>query len=375
VTDLNLKALLKDLEDLVNRYRSEIQDYYDLKNRTQTDLHTGEKQSYPIDYIIEKRSFRIGDVLVINPVISAPLAGISDNTYRIFAKAFGSALNYSEMVSSYGLFYNHRDSLALASISDYERPCGIQIFGSEPEIMLDAALRIENYADFIDINMGCPVPKVIKTKSGGYLLKDEKRISRIITKITAEVKKPLTIKVRLGWDKNSINAWRVAKIAEDCGAAAIAVHGRTVRQGFSGNVEYETIKKVKEGVNIPVMVSGDIDSFNKAKYVLELTSCDAVMIGRSSKGTPWLFFNMVSGFEGLELNDFCPSLKLKKDLASLYLRFMIYFKGEEKAVKEFRKFIAWIFKGIKGISRSKQDFFSVATFDDAIEQIAKIESV
>ena len=373
--DLSLKVLQKHLGNLVKQYRLEIQDYLDFKNSNQISLESGSVRSYLKEYLIEKRSFRVGDLLVKNPVISAPLAGISDNTYRIFAKAFGSALNYTEMISSYGLFYDHRESQALSIVSDFEKPCGIQIFGSEPEILLEAAIRIEGNADFIDINMGCPVPKVIKTKSGGYLLKDESRIARIIAEITSRVKKPVTIKIRLGWDKNSINAPNVAKIAESNGVSAVAVHGRTVRQGFCGDVDYETIKKVKKGVDIPVMVSGDIVSFKKASEVLELTGCDAVMIGRASRGTPWLFFNIVAGFAGVCLNGFCPSLQFRKDLAQLYLSFMVYFKGEEKAVREFRKFIAWIFRGIKGIRRTRQDFFSIMTLDDAFEQISRIKSV
>ncbi len=381
---INLRKLFKNLTVLKEHYRSEFLSYHNPgypagMSREEEEFF----QSFLEDHHIEKKSFKIGEILVKNPVISAPLAGISDNTYRIFAKAFGSALTYTEMVSSYGLHYDHRESFFLATISDFEKPCGVQLFGSEPRIMVDAAIKIEEYADFIDINMGCPVPKVLKTKSGGYLLKDEKRISEIISGITSKIKKPLTVKLRLGWDKNSINVVKVAKIAENAGASAIAVHGRTVRQGFSGNVDYIQVKKVKENVSIPVILSGDVNGFKKAIEVMKFTGCDGVMIGRASKGMPWIFFNIAAGIAVHDFyerhtgavsvfdfnGDFIPSLKWKKDLAMLYLMFMVYFKGEEKAVREFRKYVAWIFKGTRGITRLKQDFFLMETLEAAIDKI------
>ena len=321
-------------------------------------------------------SFKIGNVDVKNPLISAPLAGISDNTYRIFARFFGSALTYTEMITSYGIYYRHKKSLVLTDITDYERPCALQIFGSDPEIITEAALQIEDRADIIDINMGCPVPKILKARSGGYLVQDEAKIEKIITGLSSVLKKPLAVKTRIGWDSNNINILNIAKIAEDSGASAICIHGRTVKQGFSGDVDYELIKKVKEKVKIPVIVSGDIDSPLKAKEILDYTSCDGIMIGRAVKGRLWLMMNMlifIIGNGGRVINpEFNPGIDWKKEFSKIYLKFLIHFKGENKAVREFRKHLCWIFKGASGISRAKSEFFKIESFKDAVNCINNI---
>ncbi len=236
---------------------------------------------------------KIGNLALQNPLITAPLAGISDNTFRIFAKAFGSSLNFTEMISSYGVYYKNKETISLSFVTDYERPCAIQIFGSEPEILAHAAEVLEQSADLIDINMGCPVPKVLKTKSGGYLLTDEDKVKQIIKKVRERIKKPLTIKIRIGWDKNNINALRICKIAQEFGVDAITIHGRTVKQGFSGQANYEVIKDVKKNLNIPVIISGDIDGPLKAIKVLSYTGCDGLMIGRAALGKPWIFYNIL----------------------------------------------------------------------------------
>lgn len=320
-------------------------------------------------YILTGYSFKIGNVLIKNPIIAAPLAGISDNTYRIFAHYFGSALTYSEMISSYGIHFDHAASQELAHVTDFERPVALQIFGSEPDILLDAAQKIESIADIVDINMGCPVPKVLKSKSGGFLLQDEDKVEQIISKIAGRITKPLTVKLRIGWDNNNINIFNIARIAQSSGAAAISIHGRTVKQGFTGEVNYEIIKKVKELVNIPVIASGDIDSPAKAKQALDYTGCDAVMIGRASKGTPWIFFNILMSVSDDHqdisfYDDFSPDIDFKKKFAELYLKFLISFSSEEKAVKEFRKYLSWIFKGTRGINRFKHKFFAIKSFED-----------
>ena len=321
-------------------------------------------------------SFRIGNIEIKRPLVSAPLAGISDNTYRIMAKAFGAALTFSEMVTSYGICYDHKSSLELAEITEFERPCTVQIFGSEPDIISKAAKIVEPKADILDINMGCPVAKVLKSKSGGYLLQDEEKIKSIISRVTSAIKKPVTVKLRIGWDKNSINVLKVAEIAESCGASAITIHGRTVKQGFSGEVNYEIIKQVKERIKIPVIVSGDIDSPEKAKQVLDYTGCDALMIGRASKGSVWIFSDILISLLASSNRSFPgygPGINWKKKFAIIYLKFLIYFKGEEKAVKEFRKYLSWIFKGVRGVSRIKTDFFKVITFSDVENAISYLE--
>ncbi|HEY4695948.1 MAG TPA: tRNA dihydrouridine synthase DusB [Candidatus Hydromicrobium sp.] len=321
-------------------------------------------------------SFKIGNVKIKNPLISAPLAGISDNTFRIFARFFGSALNCTEMITSYGIIYRHKKSLTLADITAYERPCAVQIFGPEPEIIAEAAVQVEDRADIIDINMGCPVHKVLKAKSGGYLIQDEEKVKKIISRLSSVLKKPLTVKTRIGWDTGSINILNIAKIVEDSGANAISIHGRTVKQGFSGVVNYELIKKVKEKVKIPVIVSGDIDSPRKAAEILDYTGCDGIMIGRAVRGRLWLLVNILIFLLGdsEKLNDpvFDPDVDWKKEFSKLYLKFMVYFKDENKVLKEFRKHLCWIFKGIKGISKVRDGFFKIDSLEDAIEFIDNI---
>ena len=326
--------------------------------------------------IAEGRSFKIGDVVIKNPVISAPLAGISDNTYRIFARSFGSALTYTEMVTSYGIYYRHKKSLSLANITDHERPCALQIFGSDPVIIAEAAGQIENAADIIDINMGCPVAKVLKAGSGGYLIQDEKKVEKVLAGLSSVLKKPFTVKTRIGWDRNNINILKIAKIAESRGASAISIHGRTVKQKFTGEVDYKLIKEVKERIKIPVIVSGDINSPAKAKEVFEYTGCDGIMIGRAAKGRLWVFTDILLFILGYynrsKDTGFDPGTGWKKEFSKLYLKFLVYFKGENKAVREFRKHLSWIFRGTRGISRARRRFFEIEDMDDAENSIDNI---
>ncbi len=335
---------------------------------------------FKFDFDMPDHAFKIGKVEIKNPLISAPLAGISDNTFRIFARYFGTALNCTEMISSYGIVYGHKKSLTLSDITNYERQCAVQIFGPDPEILAEAALRVEDKADIIDINMGCPVPKVLKAKSGGYLIQDKEKVKKIISKLSSVLKKPLTVKTRIGWDSESINILDIAKIAEHYGAKAISIHGRTVKQGFSGAVDYKLIKKVKGKIKIPVIVSGNIDSPGKAVEIMDYTGCDGIMIGRAIKGRLWLLtkillFLLASHKESTNtifdsVSD--PDLEWKKELSKLYLKFMIYFKGEDRGVREFRKRLAWIFKGEKGISGIKDGFFKIDSLKNAIKLIDSI---
>ena len=385
--DFNLASLVSELDNVIRDYLKEslcrfpflklpavdsVQTNNGQSNNKQSNLYLSEIYDDIFKNFNEGKSsyssFKIGSVLIKNPLVSAPLAGISDNTYRIMAKAFGAELTFSEMITGYGICYRHRNSLELAEITDFERPCAVQIFGSEPDIISEAAKIIEAKTEIIDINMGCPVAKVLKSKSGGYLLQDEEKIKSIISRVTSAVKKPVTVKVRIGWDKNNINVLKVAEIAESSGASAITIHGRTVKQGFSGEVNYKIIKQVKEKIKIPVIISGDIDSPEKAIKVLNYTECDALMIGRASKGRVWIFLDILISLLASSNKDFQaqnrPDINWKKKFAIIYLKFLIYFKGEEKAVKEFRKYLSWIFKGVRGVSRIKTDFFKVITFSD-----------
>ena len=370
-----LKPLVNDLRKLVSEY---IRKYCDTKGVPYHQVSGLLDKN--IDTSIKDHSFKIGQLEIANPIISAPLAGISDNTYRIFARSFGCGLTFSEMVTGYGIHFNHKKSGKLTEITDYERPCALQLFGSEPDIMAEAAKKVEEQADIIDINMGCPVPKILKAKSGGYLMQEESRVEDILSKMVTMLKKPLTVKTRIGWDRNNINVIRIAQIAENSGASAITVHGRTVKQGFSGKADYGIISRVKKEVNIPVIVSGDIGAPQEAKRVLEITGCDGVMIGRASKGTLWLFLDILiylvlvedDKLTGIEDFDFSPDGEWKKSFARLYLEFLVMFKGEYKAVREFRKHLSWIFKGVRDITRARKRFFLIQSTEDALDIIDSI---
>ncbi len=324
----------------------------------------------------DKRTFKIGNINISNPMISAPLAGISDNTYRIFASSFGSGLTFTEMITSYGICYRHKKSLSMTNITDNERPCALQIFGADPDVIAEAARQVEDKADIVDINMGCPVAKVLKSGCGGYLVRDEGKIKKILNKLSAVLKKPFTVKTRIGWDRSNINILRILKIAEDSGASAISIHGRTVKQRFKGKVDYKIIKKVKEKAEIPVIVSGDIDSPKKAKEIFEYTECDGIMIGRAAKGRLWIFTDLILFFLGYYRKPddvvFDPDINWKKEFSKLYLKFLIYFKGEDKAVREFRKHLSWIFKGTRGINKARCEFFKIESFNNAENSIDNI---
>lgn len=333
-------------------------------------------------YLTEYNPFFIGNIKINNPVISAPMAGISDNTYRIFAKFFGSSLLYSEMVTSYGLIYGHKKSIEMTNATEQEKPFALQLFGSIPEIIAEAAGIVEDKSEIIDINMGCPVPKVIKTGSGGALLKNEDLIKKIIKKVKNSIKKPLTVKLRLGWDSDSINIMKTAMIAESEGADAIAVHARTVKQGYSGQADYSFLKNLKKKIKIPLIISGDINNPFRAYRLLQDTNCEGIMIGRAARGNPWIFAVILAGIIMIHRNilnesDSELTKKFKKDIdyflnndikvkiLILYLKILIYFKGDEKAVKEFRKILGWAFKGMKNITDIKKNFFEISNYREA----------
>ncbi|MDZ7837760.1 MAG: tRNA-dihydrouridine synthase [Actinomycetota bacterium] len=233
--------------------------------------------------------------------------------------------------------------------------------------------KLESTADIIDINMGCPVAKILKAKSGGWLLKEPGKAADIIKAVVSAVKIPVTVKIRLGWDSSSINVIEFATRCQDSGASAIAIHGRTVKQGFRGQADYLHIRKVKQELGIPVIASGDINDANKAGEVLQYTDCDAIMIGRSSKGNMWVFADIILGLMGHEPGP-KPDTEWLKRFAFCYLKFMVFFKGEQKAVKEFRKYLSWIFKGMRGISAVKKDFFTINSIDEAKKVIYSLDN-
>lgn len=309
----------------------------------------------------------IGSLKLENQIFLAPMAGVCDLPFRLLCREQGCALVYSEMVSAKGLYYNNENTKCMLEIHQAERPIALQLFGSEPDILAEMAKKIEEYPiDIIDINMGCPAPKIVKNGDGSALMKTPKKIGEIVKAVSLSVKKPVTVKIRKGFNDNSINAVEVAKIIEDNGAAAIAIHGRTREQYYSGEADWDIIKKVKQSVNIPIIGNGDINSPQKAKQMLSYTGCDAVMIGRAAQGNPWIFSSTIHYLKtGILLPE--PKAEEKINMAIRHLKMLINFKGEYIAIREMRKHIAWYTKGIEHSSELRVKINLVENLKQVIE--------
>lgn len=291
---------------------------------------------------------KIGNVELQNNVFLAPMAGVTDLPFRILCKEMGCGLVYSEMVSAKGICYNNQNTTKLLTVEQQERPAAIQLFGSQPEIMGAMAKKIEHYPiDILDVNMGCPAPKIVKNGEGSALTKNVKLVGEIVNAMVSSQKKPVTIKIRKGFDEEHINAVEVAKTAEQYGAAAIAVHGRTREQYYSGKADWDIIKAVKQAVNIPVIGNGDIVTPQDAKNMLEYTKCDAIMVGRAAQGNPWIFQRINHYLKTGELLPE-PTIEQKIEKALRHARMLIEYKGEYIGVREMRKHISWYMKGVKG---------------------------
>ena len=300
-------------------------------------------------------SFYIGNVLIKNQVVLAPMAGISNTSYRKIIKSMGAGLIYAEMVSDKAICYGNDKTLELLNMSDEERPIAQQIFGSDIDSFVIAAKKIYEimHPDIIDINMGCPVPKVaIKNQAGSALLKNPAKIKEIVTAVVNSVLIPVTVKIRSGWDDKHINAVEVAKVCEEAGAKAIAIHARTRAQGYSGHADWNIIKEVKENVSIPVIGNGDVTSCYLAKKMLDETGCDAVMIGRGVIGNPWLIRDCVNYLEnGLEPIQVTPQEKI--NMMRRHYELLLEDKNETVAMLEIRMFIMYYLKGLPGSKEIK----------------------
>ena len=300
-------------------------------------------------------SFYIGNVLIKNQVVLAPMAGISNTSYRKIIKSMGAGLIYAEMVSDKAICYGNDKTLELLNMSDEERPIAQQIFGSDIDSFVIAAKKIYEimHPDIIDINMGCPVPKVaIKNQAGSALLKNPAKIKEIVTAVVNSVPIPVTVKIRSGWDDKHINAVEVAKVCEEAGAKAIAIHARTRAQGYSGHADWNIIKEVKENVSIPVIGNGDVTSCYLAKKMLDETGCDAVMIGRGVIGNPWLIRDCVNYLEnGLEPIQVTPQEKI--NMMRRHYELLLEDKNETVAMLEIRMFIMYYLKGLPGSKEIK----------------------
>lgn len=313
-------------------------------------------------------NLNIGGVPLKSHAVLAPMAGVSDRAYRELCVRFGAAYCVSEMVSSKALSFNSKKSEELMEISDLERPCGIQIFGDDPKCMADAAKHaLENKPDIIDINMGCPAPKISSNGSGSALMKNPRLCGEIVKAVTAVTDIPVTVKIRKGWDDDSVNAVEVAKICESAGAAAITVHGRTRQQYYKPPVDYDIIKVVRESVSVPVIANGDIDSAERAKEVMDITGCDLVMIGRATLGNPWIFSQINAYLENPNVKIHTPDLEERLGVMIEHIGKMVEYKGEHMAMLQARKLVVGYFKGMKGAAALRNEAGKIKTLDDLYE--------
>ncbi|MCC8163290.1 MAG: tRNA dihydrouridine synthase DusB [Lachnospiraceae bacterium] len=292
-----------------------------------------------------KRELTIGGVRLSNNLILAPMAGVTDLPFRLLCREQGAGLLCMEMVSAKAIYYRNKNTEALLTIDEKEPPVSLQLFGSDPCIMSEMAKRIEERPfSILDINMGCPVPKVVNNGEGSALMKNPKLAGEIISRVVHAIDKPVTVKIRKGFDAAHENAVEIARIAEDAGAAAVAVHGRTREQYYSGRADWEIIRQVKEAVSIPVIGNGDVDSPDSAQKMLALTGCDGIMIGRGARGNPWIFHQILHRMETGE-EEAPPSSAEVKEMMLRHARMLIDYKGEYTGIREMRKHVAWYTAG------------------------------
>ena len=320
-----------------------------------------------------RMKWKIGDVEIDNPFVLAPMAGVTDLPFRKLCKEQGAGLICMEMVSAKAISFHNKNTEALMEIDKCENPVSMQLFGSEPELMARVAAEIEERPfDILDINMGCPVPKVVNNGEGSALLKNPELIVKIVKSVSSAIKKPLTVKVRIGFENEPVDIVDIAKRVEDAGAAAIAVHGRTRQQYYSGTADWDAIRRVKEAVSIPVIGNGDVDSPEKAKALIKETGCDGVMIGRAVRGNPWLFRELNHYFEtGEKLSR--PSVEEVREMILRHARMQIDLKGEFTGIREMRKHVAWYTAGMRHSAALRRETNLVSSYEELEKLLGRME--
>ena len=318
---------------------------------------------------------RIGNTVLENNVILAPMAGVTDLPFRVLCREQGAGCVVTEMVSAKAVLYNNKNTRELLQIDPAERPAAVQLFGSEPDIMAEIAARLEEGPyDYIDVNMGCPVPKIVNNGEGSALMKNPERAKEVLTAMVKAVKKPVTVKFRKGFNDLSVNAVEFAKMAESCGVAAVAVHGRTREQYYSGKADWDIIRQVKEAVRIPVIGNGDIFTPEDAGRMLKETGCDGIMVARGAKGNPWLFGRINHYLDTGEVLP-GPSMAEIKAMILRHGRMLVQFKGEGVAMREMRGHMAWYTKGMPHSATLRNEINQVETVEGFVELLdRKIQS-
>ncbi|KAA9011982.1 tRNA dihydrouridine synthase DusB [Niallia endozanthoxylica] len=318
---------------------------------------------------------KIGDIVMKNPIVLAPMAGVCNSAFRLTVKEFGAGLVCAEMVSDKGILYKNKKTMNMLYMDEGEKPLSLQIFGGEKESLVEAAKFVDKNtnADIIDINMGCPVPKITKVDAGAKWLLDPNKIYEMVAAVVDAVDKPVTVKMRMGWDEEHIYAVENAQAVERAGGSAVALHGRTRYQMYEGKSNWDIIRQVKQSVGIPIIGNGDVQTPQDAKRMLEETGCDGVMIGRAALGNPWMIYRTVKYLETGELMEE-PSAREKIDVCILHLDRLIDLKNENIAVREMRKHAAWYLKGIRGNGEARNAINECNTREEMVSLLTSLVS-
>ena len=312
---------------------------------------------------------KIGNVELDNKVFLSPMAGVTDLPFRLICKEQNCGMLYTEMINAKALCYDDANTKKMLKIEEEEHPVAVQIFGSDPEFMGRAAQIMNEYPnEILDINMGCPAPKVVKNGDGSALMKNPKLAEEVLKAVVKNSEKPVTLKIRKGWDDNSINAVEIAKIAEASGISALAIHGRTREQYYSGKADWDIIRQIKENINIPVIGNGDVFEVEDAIRMLDQTGCDAIMIGRGSQGNPWIFKRINHYMKTGEILPE-PTLEEKITTALKHFGLAIEEHGEYVAVREMRKHIAWYLKGLKGSAKLRDEINKIESYEEVVNRL------